>query len=225
MKKKFLLLAGILVLSAASAAGCNGSSNASEDKSAEENKSESGKAPAETESTGAVSAGSREGMDQDGAPAAYAKVIKGLDDHMYYAFADIDGKNGALLVTDTVIDGGNENMVAASAILYGYDSDGEIKDYGNIESSSDAYPFVVNGGFIYYGGDHGMNKAYLDESSSRLVISAESSESLDEQGNTTYYYKEDGSSPEEIESDDTKLQQLYKEYTEGTEIVFTRSGK
>ena len=105
--------------------------------------------------------------------ANYESIIASLPEGYYYAFADIDKDNDALLVAepDAVFEDLEGNKNAKAARIYGYDNNGNIKEYGYIESGSTANPLAVKEGKVYYASHDTLSTAYIDEASSELVTS------------------------------------------------------
>ena len=156
---------------------------------------------------------------------SFESIIASLPEGYFYAFADMDAKNDALLVTDYTFDDGEGNLLTTEAEVYGFDKDNKIIKYGTLSSGGTAYPFAVNEGCVYYGGNHNINKAYIDEDGSSLIISESASETFDTDGNATYYYTSAEDGKETVVEDDSMLTKLYDEYDKAVEICFFPAGE
>ena len=125
-----------------------------------------------------------EAAEEEYTPAAievdmgsYESIIASLPEGYYYAFADIDKDKDALLVAepDAVFEDLDGNKNAKGARIYGFDNNGDIKEYGYIESGSTANPLAVKDGKVYYASHDTLSTAYIDEASSSLVTSTSDS--------------------------------------------------
>ena len=137
----------------------------------------------------------------------YKSVIDALPEGAFYAFADMNENHDALLVAEnTYADPEDGTLLAIAAKVYGLDKDGNIKEYGTVESGGTANPLMTKDHHLYYGGHHYMSKASIDESASKLVVET----GKDEMGGGT--------------KDEAKLfDQLYSEYAAGTMVGFTKT--
>ena len=101
----------------------------------------------------------------------YDTIIDALADGVYYAFADMDDINDALLVTaaENVYDDGDGNMLSSEATVYGYDGKGQIKEYGEVLGGGTATPLACKDHILFYGGRDYMNKVHIDEVASEMV--------------------------------------------------------
>ena len=151
---------------------------------------------------------------------SFDSIISQLKSGQAYALVDIGSGNEALLVASGVYDNGDGNMAAIDAMIYGYDADHNIIQYGQIMSDGTAYPLSVKDGYLYFGGGHHVEKEYIDESVSSIITKEDASETFDEDGKATYYYFSlDNQFEGEVE-DDSKLTKLFDEYADADVINF-----
>ena len=154
--------------------------------------------------------------------AAYDAVISKLKKGESYAFADIDSENDALLTTDYTYDNLDGNRASIKATVYGFDKNGSLVNYGDVESSGTAYPLSAKDGYLYVAGKINVTKYYIDESKSEFVKAEEAYGKFDKDGNVTYYYGKDGKEAKEAK-DDTELTRLFDEYMNAVIINFTEA--
>ena len=139
--------------------------------------------------------------------ALYKSVLDKLPEGSLYAFADMNENFDALLVTDfSYEDPDSGLMLSTKADVYGLDKDGNVIQYGSIESGGTANPLMVKDHCIYYGGHHYVSKATIDQEQSKLVVETAKDESY-------------GGSASEVK----KFDKLYDEYMKGTVVGFTKS--
>ena len=151
---------------------------------------------------------------------AFDMILRHLEPGQVYAYADIDEKHDALLVASGSFDNGDGNMAAIDATIYGFDKNGELMEYGKVESSSTAYPLAVADGCLFYGGNHDMSKVYIDEENGSLITKEYASETFDEDGNASYSYMSVADGKESTPEDDSKLQAMYEEYSTAIVVNF-----
>ncbi|MBR1630204.1 MAG: hypothetical protein IJ679_13225 [Lachnospiraceae bacterium] len=98
-------------------------------------------------------------------------IIDALSEDSYYAFADMDETNDALLVTssDLVFDNGDGTMAATEATVYGYDNNHHIIEYGLVAGGGTATPLACKDHELFYGGHNYMNKVHIDEENAELI--------------------------------------------------------
>ena len=150
MKQKVYAVLSLFVLLALVLTGCS-----KEDKNVEETTAPVGE-------TTTVASFDADLKDFD------ALIASVPDDHAY-AVVDLGKNNKALLVTDAAMEFDGD-LEATEAIVYGYDKDGKLKEYGTIASTSTAYPFMLNDGYIYFGSHHYISRATVDPKQSKLVV-------------------------------------------------------
>ncbi len=102
---------------------------------------------------------------------SYETIIDSLPNDTYYAFADIGKTHDALLVTtsDQVFDNGDKTWAATEAIVYCFDENESIKEYGKVEGGGTATPLACKNGELYVGGHNYMNKIRIDEDASEML--------------------------------------------------------
>ena len=199
-------MAGAMVL-----AGCGTQQAAQTTASSSQASSASSEATAETSEASVY--------DQD--MEAYADIIGGLEAGQAYAFADMDENHDALLVAADVYDDLDGNKVAIAATIYGFDKDGNIMEYGTVESTDTGYPLSVVDGCLIFGGNHHIGMEFIDEENGSIITKEDASETFDKDGNATYYYF---SLEEEFEGeveDNSHMSDLNGKYADATPIVFT----
>lgn len=98
-------------------------------------------------------------------------IIDTLSEESYYAFADMDEFNDALLITssDLVFDNGDGKMAATEATVYGYDGKNNIIEYGYVAGGGTATPLACKDHELFCGGRDYMNKIHIDEDNSEMV--------------------------------------------------------
>ncbi len=156
MKKKMITLVSLIAafIMMFTLAGCN------KDKPADVSAANANK-----EKTTVVSPVKNDKKDKDD----YKEILAGLKAGSAYAYADIGKEHKVLLVTDAPMEFDGK-LEAARATVYGYDKNGNVKNYGSIESTSTSMPLMANGSYIYFGSHHSMSRARVDEQNSKLIV-------------------------------------------------------
>lgn len=150
---------------------------------------------------------------------AYAEIISALPKGQFYAFADIDAKNDALLVTENTFEMEDGVKAAIDAKIYGLGDDGEIIEYGEVFSEGTAYPLSVYEGCLMFGGNHHVGMEYIENGC--MVTKEDADEVFDEKGNAKYFYFSlDDKFEGEVENNE-KLTALYDKYADAVVIDFT----
>ena len=98
-------------------------------------------------------------------------IIDALSEDSYYAYADMDELNDAILITnsDLVFDNGDGKMAATEATVYGYDDTHKIIEYGYVAGGGTATPLACKNHELFCGGRDYMNKVHIDEDSAELI--------------------------------------------------------
>ena len=98
------------------------------------------------------------------------ETLQYLGDDAYYAYADMDELNDALLVTtsDYVFDDG-DIKAATEASVFGYDKNGMIVEYGYVAGGGTATPLACKDSILFYGGHNYMNKVHIDENAGEMI--------------------------------------------------------
>lgn len=109
---------------------------------------------------------------------AYAKILQDLPEGSAYAFVDMDKDHDALIVTKTAFQY-EEDLEAFEGTVYGFDTDGNIKDYGKVAGGGSANPFTVKDGALYFASHHSVSKATIDESKSKMDVETVTDEDED----------------------------------------------
>lgn len=122
-------------------------------------------------------------------PGAYAKIIRELPEGSAYAFVDMNKDHTALLVTKETFEFDGD-LEAFEGTVYGYDADGNIKEYGKVSGGGTANPFTVKDGALYFASHHSASKATIDESKSKMVVDTVSDEDQDAFDNLFHDYME-----------------------------------
>ena len=101
---------------------------------------------------------------------SYDTILQYLGDDAYYAYADMDELNDALLVTtsDYVFDDG-DIKAATEASVFGYDKNGMIVEYGYVAGGGTATPLACKDSILFYGGHNYMNKVHIDENAGEMI--------------------------------------------------------
>ncbi len=104
--------------------------------------------------------------------ASYESIISTIPADYYYAFADMDEKNDALLVAspEFCFDNLEGQKTSTEAWVYGFDKDGSIKEYGYVTSGGTAYPLSAKNGKLYYANHTTLWKAYIDEAAGEMIV-------------------------------------------------------
>lgn len=68
-------------------------------------------------------------------------------------------------------DGGN--MFCTKAKIYGFDKDGNVKEYGDAVSGGTANPLAVGDGCLYIGNHRELTRMYIDREKSELITEGE----------------------------------------------------
>ena len=100
----------------------------------------------------------------------YDTILQYLSDDAYYAYADMDELNDALLITtsDFVFDDG-DIKAATEASVFGYDKNGMIVEYGYVAGGGTATPLACKDSILFYGGRDYMNKVHIDENAGEMI--------------------------------------------------------
>lgn len=148
MKRKLLVILGMVVALAMVFSGCN-------------NKTE--EAATKVEASQSVDTTSEQDSD------VYANIIQELPEGSAYAFVDMDKDHDALLVAKETFEFEGD-LEAFEGTVYGFDADGNIKEYGKVSGGGTANPFTVKDGALYFASHHSASKATIDESKSKMVV-------------------------------------------------------
>lgn len=107
----------------------------------------------------------------------YASVLETLPEDHFFAFADMSSEHDALLVAgpEDTFTGPEDVPQAIRAKVYGFDKDGNIKEYGTVESGGTANPLAAKDGELYMAGHHFTHSARIDEAASELAVNEEAS--------------------------------------------------
>ena len=110
----------------------------------------------------------------------YASVMQSLPADSYYAFADMSSEHDALLVAESVFDNLDGTLAAVEATVYGFDKDGDIKEYGPVASGGSANPLAAKDGELFCAHHRYIDKLHIDEASSKMIT--EESDDFEEYG-------------------------------------------
>jgi len=111
----------------------------------------------------------------------YKTELETAPKEMYYAFVDLDEDFDALLLTDKeddVFTDNEGNHYAVAATLYAPDKDGNIQEYGRLETGTTALPLSIKDRKIYYGNHTQLFTSTLDKEKAK--IDTATSESFDD---------------------------------------------
>ena len=100
---------------------------------------------------------------------SYTSVIESLPEGSYYAFADMSPKHDALLVTEHVFDNMDGTLAAIEATVYCFDKDGNIKEYGQVESGGTANPLAAKDSELYCAHHLYIDKVHIDVAESKML--------------------------------------------------------
>lgn len=153
---------------------------------------------------------------------SYEQVINGLSEEQAYLYYQFEGmKNQVLVVADGTYDNGDRTLVAIGCRFYMTREDGRIIEIGGISSNGTAYPIAVSGSYIFACGNHFVGKYSIREADQSIVLEESGTEEFDENGIPTYTYFTQETKEDRVVKDDSKLQALYKEYSEATVLNFS----
>ena len=148
-------------------------------------------------------------------------IIVSLEPGQGYAIVNIGTKNDVLLVSSGIYEYEAGKMTAMDAFIYGYDSKNSIMEYGEVVSTGTSCPLSVKDGFLYFGGGHQVDKIYVDEASSSIIIKEFAAETFDINGNITYHYSSSDENFEGEVENDSNLMRLFDEYADAEIVEFT----
>lgn len=159
---------------------------------------------------------------------SFDEIISLLEKGNAYAITKIYGyDDDVLLIAEGAYDNLDGNMASIEGSVYINDN-GTVKNVGNIYSMGTAYPISLDAdNKVYCGGNHEINVIALSKEFNSVMNMTYAYESFDEKGNASYggfirstnSVYEDGENIDE--KDSSKLEGLYKNYSETTPINYT----
>jgi len=149
----------------------------------------------------------------------YQDIIGNLEKGQAYGFANMAENYDALLVANEVYSDQDGHVLSTAATIYGLDKDGNIMEYGTVESTSTAYPLSTVDGALIFGSHHHVATNILRDGA--LLTKEDALEKFDSDGKATYYYF---SLEEEFEGqveDDKQFASLNAKYEDAIPVNFT----
>ncbi|SFC48921.1 hypothetical protein [Butyrivibrio sp. YAB3001] len=145
----------------------------------------------------------------------FTQIVDSLYPGMAYANVTID-ETDVLLVASGSYDNLDGNQAAIDSSAFCYDKDGKIIFLGQVQSQGTANPLAIKDGKLLVAGHHFVTKYEVKDGKLSELITAY--EEYDEAGNSKYFYGTEAGKGYEQVSDDTKLQEFFKDYSEA-EII------
>lgn len=162
---------------------------------------------------------------------SYEEIISLLIDGEAYAYINLDGYDGDLLViTDATYNNLDGNTASIAGCIYA-EKDGKVYNVGNAFSYGTAYPLSCDGKVLYTGGNHEYEEMSICQETGGLMDIVCISQYYDEDGNATYSGFTRESNSFEVESKDIEINSeeeffaYYDDYMAAPIVNFTVIGQ